>query len=85
MDTDQYSLPTNPVESTVLPSRKTGIRNEVTPPALSASRTRGAGANRRRRGGGMVQEAKAGGKAAGYADVDPTIWKVAASVGVQTS
>ena len=35
--------------------------------------------------GGMVQEAKAWGKAPGYADVDPTIWKGGAPVGVEMS
>jgi len=66
VNTDQYSPPTNPVKSTVLSSRKTGIRNEVTTPALSASRSAVeqvpaacAGA------GGIVQEAKAWGKAPG--------------------
>jgi hypothetical protein len=38
-----------------------------------------------RRWEGMAQEAKAAGKARGYADVSPVRWKVEESVGVHTA
>ena len=63
VDTDQSSLLINPAESTVLPPRKTDLRNEVTSPALSIVwsaieqvPTACAGA------GGIAQEARPGGK-----------------------
>ena len=73
VNTDQSSLLINPAESTILPPRKTDLRNEVTSPvrsivwsALEQVPTAGAGA------GGIAQEAKAWGKAPGYADVGTT-------------
>ena len=44
----------------------------------------GAGVNRMLVGKGIVSEAKACGKAAGYADGDTAIWKVEEPVGVNT-
>ena len=83
VDTDQSSLLINPAESTILPPRKTDLRNEVTSPAFSIDwstieqvPTAYAGA------GGIAQEAKAWGKAPGYADVGTTWPMVEVQVGV---
>jgi hypothetical protein len=50
-------------------SRQTEVRNGVTP----CSSRLGAGVNRMLHGGGIPQEAKASGKARGYADVGTVI------------
>ena len=78
---------TDPADSTALTLRKTNIRNGETPSWLSRT---GVEAGSRaspvsRRWGGMAQEAKAAGKARGYADVSPVVWKVDWPVGVHTA
>ena len=64
--------------------RQTEPRNGVTPHRLSARprQPNGAGVNRMLMGKGMVSEAKARGKATGYADGDPVTWTVAVRVEV---
>ena len=81
--TDQSSLLINPAESTILCPRKTDLRNEVTSPALSIvwsaiEQVPTACTS----GGGIAQEAKAWGKAPGYADVGTTWPMVEVQVGV---
>ena len=83
--TDQCSPPRNPVESVALSLHETVSRNEVTAGVLSEvvdPRSRCPPHAARRR---IPQEAKARGKAVGYADVGPVSWKVARLVGVETS
>jgi hypothetical protein len=83
VNTDQSSLLINPAESAILPPRKTDIRNEVTSPVLSIDwsaieqvPTACAEVGR------IAQEAKAWGKAPGYADVGTTRTMVEVQVGV---
>jgi len=56
--------------------RQTELRNGVTPHQLSTGYYSGAGVNRKQAGKGIVSEAKACGKAIGYADGDTATWKV---------
>ena len=78
----QAAPQSNPAESEVLNSTTNDIQERGN--GLVALLF-GAGVNRMRRGCGIVSEAKARGKATGYADGDTTAWKVEARVGVQTS
>ena len=83
VDTDRSSLLTNPAESTILPPRKTDIRNEVTAPAPSIFWSRIEQVPTACAGGsGIAQEAKAWRKAPGYADVGTTWPMVEVQVGV---
>ena len=83
VDTDQSSLLINPAESTILPPRKTDLRNEVTASELSRvwstpEQVPAACSE----AGGIVQQANVWGKASEYADVDTLSSKVGAQVGV---
>ena len=62
---DQYSHPRNPAESAALRATPNGRRERSNPPPLS---TREQPARRMGPGGGIGPEAKAPGKAGGYAD-----------------
>ena len=78
----QAALQSNPANSGVLPSTANDVQERGNgPPALPL----GAGVPRMRTGLGIVSEANARGKAAGYADGDTGIWRIEAQVGVNTS
>lgn len=78
----QTALPSNPANSEILNSTANGVQERSNGPrALQA----GVGVHRMRMGCGIVSEANARGKAAGYADGDTVTWKIEAQVGVQTS
>ena len=70
---DQCSPCRNPEESVALNLRQTNTRNVVTTRRLSRWERKAMGRRYQPNAacGGMVQEAKAAGKANGYADVDP--------------
>ena len=77
---DQCSSNKNPEECAALNLRKTSGRNGVTMLVLSNN---GVGVNRMPTENRIVSEAKAHGKAVGYADGNTITWKVEVRVEVQ--
>jgi hypothetical protein len=78
----QTAPQSNPADSEVLNSTTNGIQERGN---RFVALLRGAGVNRMRCGGGIVSEAKALGKAEGYADGDTSTWKIEEPVGVKMS
>jgi hypothetical protein len=74
-----------PVDSAALSLRQTDNRNGVTGRVLSVVVDPRSRCQPHAATGRMAEEANALGKAEGYADVGPMVWKVGSSVGVQTS
>ena len=71
---DRLALPTNPADSIALKAQTNGYKERSNPFVCSGEVDTQQVANRKRREGRIVQEAKASGKATGYADVDTGIW-----------